>query len=141
MGAIAPISLKNFAAVENIFTANQPEKGVVWFFNRTATSALGHNRVSAQLASPPMGGSSLADVNRVYKARFNLYFPTLENIGTTDGGYQAVPRRAYENIVKVEFQLPERGALLERQNLRSALVDLFTETNVIDMIDNFNGVY
>lgn len=141
MGSIANISLKNYAVVEQVFTANQPEKGVTWYFNRTTGNSLGHVRCSTSLTMPPMNGSSIVDQNRIYKARFNIYLPTLENAGTTDGGYTAVPKRAYENIVKVEFQLPERGALAERRDLRSYLVDLFTETNVIDMIDNFNGTY
>lgn len=141
MGAIANISLKNAAAVEQVFTANQPDKGVVWYFNRTASVALGHQRVSMSLRAPSMSGASTQDTGRVYKAQFNLYKPTLENPGTTDGGYTAVPKRAYECVVQCTFTLPERGTVLERQDLRAAFVDLFTEANVIDMIDNLNGTY
>jgi len=141
MGAIANISLKNAAAAEQVFTANQPENGVVWFYHRTASNALGHMRVSMSLKAPRNGGPNAADTGRQYKAQFNLYKPTLENPGTTDGGYTAVPKRAYENVAQIVFLLPERGAVLECQDLRAMVVDLFTEANVIDMIDNFNGTY
>lgn len=141
MGAIANISLKNAAAVEQVFTANQPDKGVVWYFNRTAAVALGHMRVSMSLRAPAIAGPMAADTGRTYKAQINIYKPTLENPGTTDGGYTAVPKKAYENVAQITFLLPERGAVLERQDLRAMVVDLFTEPNVIDMIDNFNGTY
>lgn len=141
MGAIANISLKNAAATEQVFTANQPVNGVVWFYNRTASNSLGHMACSMSITAPGRGSSTQADTGRNYKVRLNLYKPTLENPGTTDGGYTAVPKKAYENIARIEFTLPERGTVLERQDLRAMVVDLFTEANVIDMIDNFNGTF
>lgn len=141
MGANTNISLKNAAAVEQVFTMNQPDQnGVLWYYNRTAIVALGHKRVSLSIRAPKAAGPQGADIGRTYKVQLNLYAPTLENPGTTDGGYSAVPKKAYENVCQVTFLLAERSTVLERQDLRAMLVDLFTEANAIDMIDNFNGI-
>lgn len=142
MGAIANINLKNAAAVEQLYTANQPDRNnVVWYFNRSSISPLGHPRVSAQLILPPYNSTTMADNGRMVRVRFGIYLPQLESVSVTDGGYTAVPRVAYTDSVKMEFLLAERGSTLNRQNLRAAMVDLFTEANIIDMIDNFNGTF
>lgn len=142
MGAITTISLKNNALVEQVFVPNQPKDGLVWWFNRSATVALGHPRVSASFKEPkPNGPMGSSDGSRMYKVQWNVYRPTLEVIGTTDGGYQAVPKKAYENVGKIELQFAERSSMLERQDLRAQLADVFTELNFIDMVDNLNGIY
>lgn len=142
MGAITTISLKNAAAVEAVFTPNQPKNGLIWWFNRSATVALGHPRVSASFKEPmPNGPTGASDSNRMFKVQWNVYRPTLEVLGTTDGGYTAVPKKAYENVGKIELHFAERSTMLERQDLRANLADVFTEPNFIDMVDNLNGIF
>lgn len=140
MGAIADISLKNFAGTEEVFTANQPVNGVTWYFLRNSGSPLGHPAVSTQLILPSYL-TGRQDTGRTAKVRLNLYAPVLETAGMTAGGYTADPKQAYRDVCRIEFALAERGAQANRKDLMARAVDLFSEANVQDMIWNLNGTY
>jgi hypothetical protein len=67
--------------------------------------------------------------SRVYKVTVKLVLPTLEQTSaSTMTGIQPAPTKAYDCACIMEFFLPERSTLLERQTLFSRVASLFART-------------
>lgn len=63
--------------------------------------------------------------------------PALETAtAANSSGYTAAPKVAYENKVKIEFFLPNRGLPAQRTDLRVLLKNLLTNAAIIDLVDN-----
>jgi hypothetical protein len=73
--------------------------------------------------------------SRVYKVALKLVLPTLEQTSpSTATGIQPAPTKAYDCMCIMEFMLPERSTLAERQKLFSQVASLFART--INASDN-----
>lgn len=98
---------------------------------RTADASLpliGQETASARIKRLPSGINVVA---------LSLDGPALETAtGANLSGYTAAPKVGYVNRVKVEFMFPDRGLTGQRKDLRVLLIDLLSEANIVDIIDN-----
>lgn len=123
--------------------------GVARWVDRSGGIAIGYPAVSLSVR-PPLKAS------RIYKVTVKVVLPTLEQTSpSTATGIQPAPTKAYDCTCVMEFMLPERSTLAERQALFNNVASLFATTiNASDgtptdatgsplksAIDNFEMVY
>jgi len=67
--------------------------------------------------------------SRLTRVTIKYSFPTLATTApTTSTGIQPAPEKAYDHSVVMEFFLPERGTLAERESFFSQVLSLFVAT-------------
>jgi hypothetical protein len=94
-------------------------QGLTAWVDRTGGIAIGYPRLT-MLVRPPTKAS------RIYKVSVKLVLPTLEQTSpSTMTGIQPAPTKAYDCTCVMEWMLPERSTLPERQKLFSAVASLF----------------
>jgi hypothetical protein len=109
-----------------------------------ATSSWRENFVGLPLIGQPVitmvvKEDKKSGLNRVMGV-FQL--PALETAtGANAAGYTAAPKVGYVNSFKYEFILPARGTGAQRKDLRVLAMDLFTDPQVIDAIENLNSPF
>ncbi len=97
-------------------------QGVASWVDRSGGIAIGYPRLTMSLRPP-------TKTSRVYKLQVKLVLPTLEQTSpSTATGIQPAPTKAYDCTCVMEFFLPERSTLLERQTLFSRVASLFART-------------
>lgn len=138
MAAIAPLYLNDGAStpVSHTFSPVKIDSaGVASFADRVSGIALGFPVVSASVRG-------VSKTSRNYRVTGKVVLPILEVTSpSTATGIQPAPTKAYDLIATVEFVLPERSSLAERNNLL-AYVGGFLNTGVIqDAVKNFEPVY
>lgn len=93
--------------------------GVVRWVDRSGGIAIGYPVFSMSVRPP-------SKVSRVYKVTAKLSLPTLEQTSaSTATGIQPAPTKAYDCQCVMEFMLPERSTLAERQALLAHVHSLF----------------
>lgn len=96
-------------------------QGVAAWVDRSGGIAVGYPRLTL-LVRPPNKAT------RNYKVSAKFVLPTLEvTAPSTATGIQPAPTKAYDHVAVMEFMLPERGSLAERQKLFSAVASLFCD--------------
>lgn len=71
------------------------------------------------------------------KVTVTITCPALELVtGQNSAGYTAAPKVGYEHKAIVTLILPSRGTSSQRVNLRSFLVNLMTNAQITDLVDN-----
>lgn len=133
MSAIAAVKLSGIidhalarlttSATVGVDTTLNPEginsQGVAAWVDRSGGIALGYPRFTMSVRPP-------TKASRIYKVQAKLVLPTLEVTSpSTSTGIQPAPTKAYDNTMVMEFFLPERGTLAERQRLFSLAASLF----------------
>jgi hypothetical protein len=124
----APARLTTSATV-GVDSTLSPEgispQGVAKWVNRAITAtnpsgvAVGYPALTMSVRPP-------TKASRVYKVTAKLVLPTLEQTSpSTMTGIQPAPTKAYDCTCVMEFMLPERSTLLERQTLFSSVTSLF----------------
>jgi hypothetical protein len=100
-------------------------QGVAKWVNRAITTtnplgvAIGYPAFTMSIRPP-------TKASRVFKVTAKLVLPTLEQTSpSTMTGIQPAPTKAYDCMCVMEFMLPERSTLLERQTLFSGVASLF----------------
>lgn len=100
-------------------------QGVAKWVNRSITTtnplgvAIGYPAFTMAVRPPTKD-------SRVFKVTAKLVLPTLEQTSpSTMTGIQPAPTKAYDCTCIMEFMLPERSTLLERQTLFSSIASLF----------------
>lgn len=135
MGAIAPVlvtvgplllDLKNVDAATAATGTFSPEgfkqPGVTKWVNRSPGIAIGMPALTFSIRPP-------TQASRVYKVTCKVVIPTLEQTSpSTMTGIQPAPTKAYDCTCVIEFMLPERSTLLERQNIFAYVLSLFFDT-------------
>lgn len=115
------------------------EKEVFWFIDQSATNAIGFWRISVDISqpkTPQVGESSSRRVNRIM---VGLHEPVLETVSNnTVSGIAPAPTVSYIPRVFCEFVVPERSALLDRQNLRKMAANLLANSNIVNVVENLN---
>lgn len=124
-------------------------QGIATWVDRSGGYAIGYPRLTMSVRPP-------TKASRVYKVTVKLVLPTLEATSpSTMTGIQPAPTKAYDCSCIMEFFLPERSTLLERQTLYSRVASLFAQTiNASDgapsdstgsplqvAVENFENVY
>lgn len=121
----APARLTTSATVSVDSTLN-PEgfksPGLARWVDRSGGIAIGYPAYT-QSIRPPTSAS------RIYKVQAKVVLPTLEQTSpSTATGIQPAPTKAYDCTAVLEFMLPERSTLAERQRLFSMVTSLFMRT-------------
>lgn len=94
-------------------------EGIAEYVDRSDGIMVGYPRMTCQIRKP-------TKVSRVYKVSYKLFLPRLATTSTsTNTGIEPAPTKAYELQVHLDFLLPERSTLLERQKLFYMLQSLF----------------
>lgn len=97
-------------------------QGIATWVDRSGGYAIGYPRLTLSVRPP-------TKASRVYKVTTKLVLPTLEATSpSTMTGIQPAPTKAYDCACIMEFFLPERSTLLERQTLYSRVASLFART-------------
>ena len=97
-------------------------QGVTAWVDRTGGIAIGYPRLTMSVRPP-------TKASRIYKVSAKLVLPTLEQTSpSTMTGIQPAPTKAYDCTCVMEWMLPERSTLAERQKLFSAVASLFART-------------
>lgn len=96
--------------------------GVAKWVDRSGGIAIGFPAFTLSVRPPTKGA-------RVYKVAAKLVLPTLEQTSaSTATGIQPAPTKAYDCACFMEFLLPERSTLAERNALLSYVRSLFITT-------------
>lgn len=94
-------------------------QGVAKWVDRAGGIAIGYPALTMSVRPP-------TKASRVYKVTAKLVLPTLEQTSaSTASGIQPAPTKAYDCTCVMEFMLPERSTLLERETLFSRVASLF----------------
>lgn len=94
--------------------------GVARWVDRSGGIALGYPAVTMSVRPP-------SKTSRMYKVTAKVVLPTLEQTSaSTATGIQPAPTKAYDCSCVMEFMLPERSTLAERQALFSVVASQFT---------------
>lgn len=96
--------------------------GVAKWVDRVGGIAIGYPAMTMSVRPP-------TKASRIYKVTAKLVLPTLEQTSpSTATGIQPAPMKAYDCTGIMEFMLPERSTLLERQRLYSMMASMFLRT-------------
>lgn len=95
--------------------------GVTKWVDRVGGIAIGYPALTMAVRPP-------TQASRMYKVTTKVVLPTLEvTAPSTMTGIQPAPTKAYDCTCVMEFMLPERSTLLERQRLFSVVASLFAD--------------
>lgn len=129
--------------VTHIFSPiGKDDKGVLWFeqTSPTPTNTLGAKRIGYKQTRSTMTGAS-TQLTGSSKVVITLHVPTLETLGTNGAGYAAVPRVAYKEAARCEFDLAERSTKQERVDTRVLFRNLISHVLVQGAIDDLQPIY
>jgi hypothetical protein len=136
MSAIAAVKLSSIidhslarlttSATVSVDSTLNPEginsQGIAAWVDRSGGIAIGYPRLTMSVRPP-------TKASRIYKVTAKLVLPTLEQTSpSTMTGIQPAPTKAYDCTCVMEFMLPERSTLAERQKLFSEVASLFSRT-------------
>jgi hypothetical protein len=118
------------------------KNGVFWFEDQSQANAIGYWRISVELKRPPPAAPGQTSEGRAYRARVNLHEPVLANItNSTVTGVLPAPQLAYTVRSFTEFALPERSALLDRQNISKMMPLLLQNAQIKAIVENFQWLF
>jgi hypothetical protein len=96
--------------------------GVTRWVDRSGGISVGYPAIELSVRRPVNG-------SKLYRVKMTVSLPTLEQTSpSTASGIQPAPTKAYECFATLEFLLPERSALWERQALFDTVHSLFAST-------------
>jgi hypothetical protein len=130
MSAIANLVINDGAATPVAHTLNPVTSGVNTFWRDSVATVPIVGQVGLRIISKSDSGSGLN------KVKIIVDVPALEVItGTsTQSGYQAPPKVAFNNKVVLDFILPSRGTLQNRKDLLALLTNALANAQVSDSI-------
>lgn len=98
------------------------QPGVAKWVDRTGGIPLAYPAMTLSVRAP-------TKASNIYKVTVKVLQPTLETIsGSTPTGFTPAPTKAYDCTCVMEFMLPARSTLAERQALFSRVASLFVRT-------------
>jgi hypothetical protein len=96
--------------------------GVARWVDRSGGIAIGYPAITLSVRPP-------TKVSRIYRVSAKIVLPTLEQTSaSTASGIQPAPTKAYDHTCFMEWLLPERGALWERQAILDLALSLLVTT-------------
>jgi len=96
--------------------------GVARWVDRSGGIAIGYPAITMSVRPP-------TKTSRIYKVSAKVVLPTLEQTSaSTATGIQPAPTKAYDLTGFMDFLIPERSALWERQALLDTMMSLFMTT-------------
>lgn len=144
MSAVTQIVLADAQAtpVNHTFIPLGPDAlGVWWYEDQSQVTPVGFWRISLSLtrAKNPAPGASAAD--RVSRVKIGMHEPQLEVLGNNSLGLTPSPTVAYIVRYSQEFLLPERSTSQNRKDIRKMAALLLADAQVVNMIENLQGVF
>jgi hypothetical protein len=116
--------------------------GIFWFEDQSQSAAIGYWRISCELRRPPQPQPGMSSDGRVYRAKYALHEPVLANItNSTVSGVLPAAQLAYTVRGFCEFVLPERSAVLDRQNISKMMPLLLQNTQIRAITENFQWLF
>lgn len=98
---------------------------------------VGFPTLRASLREPIKGSK-----DRNYKAIIDIDLPTLETVSnSTYSGVLPAPQKAYANVARIEFLLPERGTSQDRKNVRAYIKNALDHADIKAMIEDLSAVF
>lgn len=98
------------------------------FVDRSATSAIGNWKINMDYKQRTSDGA--------WKQVVHLRIPVLENVSnSTISGIAPAPTVAYTVEAKVEYTIPQRATLLDRQNVRKMVYNLLNNAQVVALVE------
>lgn len=129
MSAFAPVSLKNQAATEIVFSPTTVDRNSsVNVANYAAPGTVydARHKLSASIQLPTARSTRA-------KVKLKVTIPYMDAVNTSV--------KIDESIINIDFSFPKGAAQIDRQNLRAYAADLLTDAIVTAMVDNFEGIY
>lgn len=113
-----------------------------WFEDQSQASAIGYWRISVLLQKPPAPQAGQSSEGRNFRVKVQLHEPILANVtNSTVTGVAPAPQLAYTVRSLHEFVIPERSALLDRQNVAKMSALLLQNTQIKAVIENLQYLY
>lgn len=138
MAAIAPVVLLDGQSTPVSHTFNPvtiDAAGVAKWTDRVNGIALGYPALTLLVRNPTKD-------SRSFKVTCKVVTPILELTSpSTATGIQPAPTKAYDLLATLEFVLPERSSLAERQNLFAYVKNMFEDANLISAVTDNESVY
>lgn len=138
MTAIAALTLADGQAtpVNKTFSPVKVDAaGVAKWVDRSGGIALGYPTITMSVREPSKG-------SRNYKVTRKLVIPVLEVTSpSTSTGIQPAPTLAYNMLQTVEWTLPERSTLSQRNDLIAFAKNFDAHVVLTEAVKNFETVY
>jgi hypothetical protein len=116
-------------------------KGVYWFEDQSQAAAIGYWRISVKLTRPEAPRPGQSSEGRVYRVDVGLHEPVLANItNSTVTGVLPAPQLAYTMRGITQYVLPERGSLLDRQNISKMMPLLLQNAQIKAVVENLQYI-
>lgn len=136
MTAIAALTITDSVPVNRTFSPVSTSDGIAMFAERSGGIPIGYPVLSISLRDPLKNGP------RNYKLTVKLVSPTLEVTSpSTMTGIQPAPTKAFEIVGNLEFVIPERSTLLQRQDAWAMFKDAIADAVNTAAIENFEHIY
>lgn len=110
--------------------------GVFWWEDQAHASPIGFWKISMTLKRPPVAVAGSTSQQRTYRATIGVHEPVLENISnSTVSGIAPAPTVSYVPRCFMEFVMPERTALVDRQTLRKISMNLLANFQSVALVE------
>lgn len=117
-------------------------KGVFWFEDQSQTSPIGFWHISVEIKRPSAAAIGESSAKRVARIKVGLHQPLLENVtNSTVSGVAPAPTISYVPRTYVEYILPERSVLLDRQNARKMSYNLLNNAQIVAVVETLAGLW
>lgn len=129
--------------VNHTFAPNgRDDKGTFWLLDRSQENAIGYWKMSIEFKEPAPASAGASSKDRSYRVRIGLHEPVMETIGnSTVSGVLPAPTVAYVPRTFLEFVIPERSTLLDRQNLRKMAWLTLNLSQIASIVENLDRPY
>lgn len=117
-----------------------PKTGVFWFEQTNpAVPVLQAKRIGYK--QERLLGDKTRQLTGTSKVSYTVHVPTLETVGTNDGGITPPPTLAYREVARVEFELAERSSQQERKDTRVLALNLLGHAMPVANVDTLQPSY
>lgn len=133
MGAIATIAVNDGQAtpVSHDFEPARREPGLATYHDRVDGIVAGYPSVSV--------GSRLPNnSNRNFKATVKIRIPVLETAATAASGFTPGPTVAYALTANIDFVIPDRATVAEREDLLAYAANLLDHATIVSLVENMD---
>lgn len=129
--------------VNHTFIPIGPDKnGLFWFEDQSQSTPIGYWKISVESKRPAPAQPGENSAKRVIKVKIGLHQPVLENVtNATVSGVAPAPTVSYVPRTFIEFNLPERSSLLNRQDARKMAANLLANAQVIGIVENLASLW
>lgn len=136
MPAIQPLTLvDNSPAGSAVFDPFSTSNDSAVWRNTSGGVPIGYSTVSITKKEPQ-------NANGVFRVRLTVNVPTLESVlGATASGFAPAPTLAYSEKANIEFLLPARCSLIERQKLLTLVQSALADAQITNAISDLAVPY